>query len=482
MLKALTWTAIDRFGQQIVQLVIGILLARLLTPADYGLIGVLSIFVALSTVLIDGGFGQALIRKRTIDNKELSTIFILNLLISLILYLILFFSAPLIANFFAQPKLTLIARVLFTAIIFYALYFVQYVQIIRLLNYKFLALINFISILLSGCFAILMAINGYGVWAVVGQQVSFQFIRVILFPLFSHWTPIICFSKEVIKEHWGFSIRILGTSTLNVIFNYVYMVLIGRFYPLQQVGYYSQATKLGEIVNGATQQILQNGTFPLFSQIQNENERLVRVFRRLTKTISLVVFPMIAVLIAVAKPFIITLITEKWISAVILFQLLLIANFFTPQYTLNISILNSKGESNRTLRLEVIKKTLILLSILVSFSLGIVAMMIGFILASFSSYFISMQFIKKSLNHNIRHQLMDVIPLAIFGISLGVIISLLNIINMNPKILLCIQLICAFIIYLTIVRAFFSIEYFKTKTFVLSKIKKNKSLLKIRNK
>ena len=471
MLKALTWVSIDKFGQQLAQLFIGIILARLLTPHDYGLIGVLMIFIALSSVMIDGGFGQALIRKQDATPTDFSTIFYLNLSISVLLYIILFFSAPLIASFFSQPQLVKISRVLFLTILFYAIYFVQYVVLNKKLDFRTLALINISSVVISGTLGIVLAFNGYGVWALVWQQIASQLIRAILFPILVHWRPIRHFSFQVIKDFWNFSIHMLGSTSLNVIFNHIYTILLGRFYPFQQVGYYAQANKLNETVNTASQQILLSGTYPLLVQIQDDTERLTRIFRKLTKSVSLLVFPLTIVLISIAKPFILVLIKEQWLSSVILFQLLLAANIFGPLYSLNISVLNARGESKKTLRIELIKKALILISVGLCFQYGISRMLIGLIIATYLSYFISIVYIRKILDLKLRSQFSDILPNLALSILLGGITAVFAYLSISSNLLLVsIQITSAGIMYLLMVRFIYPEIFFNALNFIREKI------------
>ena len=470
MLKTLTWVSIDKFGQQLAQLFIGIILARLLTPHDYKLIGVLMIFIALSSVMIDGGFGQALIRKQDATPTDFSTIFYLNLSISGLLYIILFFSAPLIAIFFSEPELVKISRILFLTILFYAIYFVQYVVLNKKLDFRTLALINISSVVVSGTLGIVLAFNGYGVWALVWQQIVSQLMRAILFPILVHWRPIRHFSFQVIKDFWNFSIHMLGSTTLNVIFNHIYTILLGRFYPLQ-VGYYVQANKLNETVNAASQQILLSGTYPLLVQIQDDTERLTRIFRKLTTSLSLIVFPLTIVLIAIAKPFILVLIKEQWLSSVILFQLLLAASIFGPLYSLNISVLNARGESKRTLRIEFIKKTLILISLVFCFQYGINSMLIGLIIATYLSYFISIVYIRKILDLKLRSQFSDILPNLALSILLGGITAVFAYLSISSNLLLVtVQIAVAGIMYLLMVRFIYPEIFFNALNFIREKI------------
>ena len=343
MLGALKWTTINIVGAQAFQLIVGIILARILLPEEFGLVGVLFFFIGLSTVFIDGGFGQGLIRKKDATAKDFNTIFIFNLCISFTFYLILFFSAPLIAAFFKQPALIPLARVLFVSVIIFSFYFIQQVQLLKKLDYKAQAIINLLSIILSGIIAIFLAINNFGVWAIVYQQLAYHLIKAIAFPFFLKWKPRFEFSFSTISELWKFSVNLLGQIVLNVVFNNIYTILIGRFFNFQQVGYYNQANRYSETVNTATQNILSTGTFPVFAQIHDDQPRLLRIYRKLTSSVSLITFPLVIMLILVARPLLITLITTKWIESIALFQLLLLANLFTPAYTININILNARG-------------------------------------------------------------------------------------------------------------------------------------------
>ncbi|MHB9056434.1 MAG: lipopolysaccharide biosynthesis protein [Paludibacteraceae bacterium] len=452
MLDAFAWTTIDRFGQQIVQFVIGVILARILSPDDYGLIGMVAIFIAVSTVLVDGGFGQAIIKKQNASEKDFNTVFYFNIIASIVLYTILFFISPVISKFYNQPQLTSILRVLSLTALFYSIYFIQYVLLNKRMQFQSLALINIITVIVSGIVGIIMAYKGYGVWALVGQQISNQLIRSILFPVIVKWKPALLFSISVIKEFWSFSIPLLGTTLLNVLFNNIYVILLGKFYPKKKVGYYFQASKYSDTVNLTIQQILFSSTYPLLVQIQDDNERLIRIQSRLVKTISLIFFPLIAVLIVIAKPLFIVLITSKWIESIVLFQLLLIANLFTPIYSLNTSLLNAKGLTKQTFNLELVKKLLIVISIVICFSYGIKIMLLGYIIANFIAYFISSYYIRKHLNYKIREQLLNILPPLFIGIITGMFASIFGFLKMGNITLLIVQLTAALLFYSAVFR------------------------------
>lgn len=467
---ALKWTTIDKIGQQIMQFVIGVILARLLTPEEFGLIGVLLIFNALSTVLIDGGFGQALVRKQNATIADFSTIFYFNLFISLLLYCVLYMLSPYISAFFSQDELTKIGRVYFLSIIFYALYFIQYVIVIKEMQYKKMAVVNIVSVLISGIISIILAYNDWGVWTLVIQQLIFHFLRAVLFFYFVNWKPKLMFRFQTIRDFWKLSINLLGVISLNVIFNHIYTIIIGRFFPVKQVGYYNQANKLSETVNSGVLQILQNTIFPVFVQLQDQRERFVRIFRKMTSTISFLYFPLIVVLILVSEPLILILLSEKWSHSIGLFQLLLLSIFFSPLYSININSLNANGDSNLTFKLEIVKKILISLSIVGLFSFGIEIMLVGLIASNMISYFYSMAYIKKVFMHYFKQQFTDISQGFLISLVIGVIVFSLNYFVASLYLRFILQLISAALLFVVFFRHLQGEMYGRLKLFLLQKI------------
>ncbi len=471
-LGAIRWNSIDKLGQQIMQLIISVILARLLTAEEFGLIGVLLIFNALSTVLIDGGFGQALVRKQNATVADFSTIFYFNLSISILLYCVLYLLAPYIAVFFSQDQLTIIARFYFLSIIFYALYFIQYVIVVKEMHYKKMAVVNIVSVMFSGVISIILAYNNWGVWTLVIQQLVYHILRAVLFFYFVNWKPKLLFTIQTIKEFWKFSINLLGTISLNVVFNYIYIIIIGRFFPVKQVGYYNQANKLSETVNSGVLQVLQNTVFPVFVQIQDQKERFIRIFRKMTIMISFFYFPLIVVLIIVSEPLILILLSDRWTHSIVLFQLLLLSIFFNPFYSINVNSLNARGETGLTLKLEVVKKVLISLSIILLFSFGIKWMLVGLILSNLISYLYSMVYIKKVFMHFFKHQFSDISLGIIVALVIGVILFCQNYCFTSFHLRFVIQLVSATLIYLILFRLLQRELYDKFENFLKQKIKR----------
>lgn len=420
MLGALKWATVDRFAQQGIQFVIGIILARMLDPKDYGLMGMIIIFAQIAYVMVESGLGYALVRTTNITEEHKNTVFYSNCGISVILYTILWFTAPFIAEFFNQPSLVWIARVTFLAILFNALYLVPYNMLGRALDYKTLTKINFTATILSGLCGITMAYYQMGVWALVMQQTSYHFFRMVMFHIYSTWRPSILFSWDILKGYAGFSVNMLGTSLLTVLFNNIYTLLLGRYYPVKQVGYYTQGNKMSETVNFTFLAIL-SSAYNIMARIHEETERMVNVIRTFTKNVSNITIPLSVFLIVTARPLFFILFGEKWLSAVPYFQMMMAANMFTPLYQIKVHALNARGRSKSTFIIELVKRSIILISIVVSLWLnwGIMVMLLFYIGACWLAYLLSAVAIKKETNHYFRHQILDIMHGVMAGIIVG---------------------------------------------------------------
>ena len=470
MVNALTWTMVDRFGQQAIQLIIGLIFARLLSPSEFGLLGLVMVYAALSYVLVESGFTQALIRKQDADETDFNTVFYFNIFVSILLYFILYLTVPFIAEYFHQPQLIPIGRTVFLAIIFNALCLVPLTKLTKALDFKTIATINIISIIFSGSIGLTLAFMQLGVWALVAQQVLFNLFRAIAFQIFVKWRPQRIFSFNVIRGFWKFSLNLLGTSILNVLFNNLYVLLLGLYYPIKQVGYYTQANKLSDTFNFTFQSILTSSTYPLFAQIQNDDERFRRIFREIAKKTSIITFPIIIVIIAAAKPFIFVLLTEKFIPAVPYFQLLCLASLFAPLYTLNISALNSRGKSKVTFKIEIFKKITTLLSIIICFKFGFIVMLWGYVMACFLAFAFSTISLKKELKHYFKHQIIDFSTTILIGGFIAICAYSLSFIIQNNHVLLVTQIALSAILYLLSIKLFFNDLYNEVFQFVEKKV------------
>ena len=469
MVSALTWTMVDRFGQQIIQLIISLIFVRLLSPSEFGLLALVGVYVALSYVLVESGFTQALIRKQDANETDYNTVFYFNIFISFLLYLILFVTVPFIAKYFNQPLLIPIGRTVFLAIIFNAFCLVPMTKLTKRLDLKTIAKINIISIILSGSFGLIVAFMHYGVWALVTQQVLFNLFRAIAFQIFEKWKPQRIFSFSVIQNFWKFSLNLLGSQILNVLFNNLYLLLLGIYYPIKEVGYYTQANKLSETFNFTFQSILTSSTYPLFAKIQNDDDRFRRIFREISKKTSMITFPIIIVLIIAAKPFIFVLLTQKFLPAVPYFQLLCLASLFSPLYALNISALNSRGKSKITFRIEVFKKISIVLSVIICFKFGFIVMLWGYVTACIFSFLISTVYLKRDLNHFFKHQFLDFIGCILIGVASAFCAYILSSFISNNRVLLATQIITSAILYILSIKLFFNDFFNEISQFIIKK-------------
>ena len=471
---SIAWITIDRFGQQAIQFLIGLVMARLLLPSDFGIIGMIMKFVSLSSVLVESGFSNALIRKKDANELDYNTIYYFNILVSIVLYIVLFFTLPYIADFFKQNQLVPIGRVIFLSVFFNALCLVPSTMLIKNMDYKTLAKANIFSIILSGFGGVILAFLGYGVWALVVQQVTFNFFRMIAILTLLRWYPQKIFSLQVIQDFWKFSMNLLGTSMLNVIFNNIYMFILSRYYPLNKVGLYTQANKFNETFVSTFQTVLVGSTYPLFAQIHDDENRIKRIYREFAKKTSMITFPVMFTLIVAAKPIFFVLFSSKWLPAVPYFQLICFASIFSTLYSLNINILNACGLSKLTFKLEFLKKILITVSIILCFKYGILLMLSGYAISNFISYGISTIYLKQNFNHYLKHQFLDIAgPIAIAILTSAIVFGT-SFIFENFYLLLFAQAIVFLVIYILSIRFFYNDLYHSVINYIgiFLKIKK----------
>ncbi len=469
MIGTLAWTTIDRFGQQAIQFVIGIILARLLSPAEYTLIALVMIFVSLSNTLVDGGFGLALVRKQDANETDFNTVFYFNIFVSVLLYLVLYFSAPFIADFYNQPKLVEVGRVVFIAILINSIYLIPNIKLVRKLDFKSNTIVNISSVILSGITGIYIALKGMGVWALVAQQVSFQLSRAIIISYIVRWKPQLKFSISVLKNFFSYGVNLLGTTILNNIFSYLYVLVLGKFFAKQEVGLYYQANKLNDTTNYSFQVIL-SSTYNVFVKIQDDTERFLRVYRELMRRTSVIVFPLLMMLIAIADPMINVLLSAKWAASIPYFQLLCLASLFNPIYSLIISALNARGKSKNTFTIEIIKKIFIVISIFICLKFGIIALLIGFCVSNWLATLISVFAFKKEINHYWLNQLKDILPSLLIGIVIAGLTTLLSYFIQNLFLLLSLQLLISIAVYILMVKLILPDVYNNAFNFVKQQV------------
>ena len=408
--SAFVWNLFDRAGTQLISVVVGIALARTLGAAEYGLTGALAIFIALSQSLADSGFSAALVRKQQVDETDYNTVFYYNLFISVTMYVAGYFAAPGIADFFGEPILTPISRILFIVFIFNALCLIQNAKMVKEIDFRKVASINMTAIVASGIIALAMAYTGYGVWALVAQLVVQSFVKMVMQWIWGGWRPQLLFSWKSFRELFAFGSNIMLANVLNVLFLNIYSAIIGRLYNSRDLGYYSQANKWSDMGVSTLYGVIQNSTYTLFSAIQNDAERLMRSYRKTMKLTAFITFPTLLTLALTSRPFILILLGEKWATSIPMFSLLVIAGIFTVLTTVNGNYIRIEGTSRLILRLEIFKVSLFSIVLLFTWHLPILQLLWGMVFTRAVVYIVSIVCIGRRVGYTWKMQLLDILP------------------------------------------------------------------------
>ncbi len=413
-IKGALWNFAGNAGQQVARFAIGIVLARILSPGEYGIIGMVAIFISVGDTLVDSGFSQSLIRKKDVSPSDYSTVFIINILIASLIFLLLWASSGWISGFFKQPILKNIIIVLAIGIIIRSFTIVQTTRFTKELNFRVLTKINIFSMLISAIAAIPMALSGYGVWSLVGLQVSRDMAYTIIILILGRWHPKINFNRSSAKDLFRFGSRILGVGLLDNFFLNINHLLIGKLFTSEDLGFYSRATGYRDIISRNMLAVINTVSFPAFNALSNKlNDELgsdERFRSNYKKSIELAVFlsaPLFILLFFIAEPFIILLITEKWLPAVPFLKVLCLGGIFYPVYGLQVSILKAKGEANKYLYISIIHKVLIVVSIIIGIQYGVMGLVIGQVIAMFCLFLAGTFFIWSVIRLNIFNQVTD---------------------------------------------------------------------------
>jgi O-antigen/teichoic acid export membrane protein len=402
------WSFLEKFGSQLILLISQIILARLLEPEDFGLIGMLAIFIGVSQAFIDSGFDNALIQKKDVNQTDYSTVFYFNIAIGFLLYILLFVAAPYIADFFRQPLLVNLTRVVCIILAVNSFGLIQLVKFKIEMNFRAIAQVVVIANFLSAFVGIGMALLGYGVWALAGQIMGIYFFRTVLFWVKSSWRPSLVFSVESFKQMFRFGSKLLLSGIISQTFENIYLMVIGRMFSATALGFYSQAKKLQQVPVTTLAQVVGNVTYPAFSKIQDDNEKLKQGFRKLIKLLVFVNFPLMLGLAVIAKPLLVLVLGEKWLPSVPYFQLLCIAGMIYTLHASNLNILKVKGRSDLFLSLEIAKKLIVVVAIIIGLNWGIMGLVVGQICTSFVNFFINAFFTGKLISYSIPNQLKDI--------------------------------------------------------------------------
>jgi O-antigen/teichoic acid export membrane protein len=416
---ALLWSFLEAIALRGVQFVVGIVLARLLFPEQFGLIGMLTIFMAVIRAFLDSGFGAALIQKREVTQTDICSIFYFNIVVGIVAAGLLCLAAPWIAAFYKQPVLTPLTRALSLTIVINSFGMIQSTILTKEINFKTKTKVSVIAGVLSGVAGIALAALGFGVWSLVVQQVTASLFTTVGLWSFSPWRPALVFSFDALRGMFGFGSRLLVSSVLNQIFENVYFVVIGKLFSPADLGFFTRAKTLNDLPSQTLSQMVGRVTFPVFSTIQDDRERLKRGLKRAMTTLVLVNFPMMIGLAIIARPLVLMLLTEKWAPSITYLQLLCVAGLLFPLHLMNLNMLQALGRSDLFLRLEIIKKVMITINIAVTWRWGISAIIYGMIVTSLIAYYLNSYYNGALISYPIREQALDLFPYLIVSLLMG---------------------------------------------------------------
>jgi O-antigen/teichoic acid export membrane protein len=402
------WAFLERFGTQTLQMVIFIVLARILAPEAFGLIGMLAVFIAVSQSLTDSGFGQALIQKKDTDEIDYSSVFYINLVVSSFVYLLLYVSAPYIASFYNEPMLVDLVRVLSLRFIISAFSMVQIAKLTKEVRFKELMVAKLPSTLLGGVAGITAAMKGFGVWSLVIQQLTDVTAYSLQVWIQSKWIPKWLFDWKRVKSLFDFGSKMMIEGVLSAIYRNIYELMIGRFFSTAEVGFYTQANKLKQVPVQNVSSTLGRVTFPILAEIQNDNVRLKSAYKKVVRQIFLIISPIMVAGIVLAEPLFRMVLTEKWLPAVPYFQWLCVSGLFYPVNAYNLNILKVKGRSDLFLYLGLVKKGIAILGILIFVQFSVLALVIYRAFHSIIAYYINSYYSGKFIDYGVWEQVRDI--------------------------------------------------------------------------
>lgn len=470
--KGMGWSALENMTRLGVTFVVSIVLARLLSPEEYGLIGILTIFIAIFNAIVDSGFTNALIRKQDATDTDYSTVFYTNLVLSVVLAAVLFFFAKPISVFFERPELVSLTQVMSSIVILNALSIVQRVRTTKAIDFKTQTKITFISSIGSGVIGIAMAYMGYGVWALVGQQVTNQLLTTLFFWIYNKWMPKLVFSWPSFKEMWAFGSNLLVSKLLDTGWQEIYQVVIGKCYSPTTLGLYTRAKQFADLCSSNLTSVVQRVSYPVLSSIQDDRVRLKVAYQRVIKTTMLPTFALMLGMAACAEPMIYVLIGEQWLQCVPMLQIICIYGMLYPLHALNLNMLQVQGRSDLFLKLEIIKKIIAVGPLLLGIFVGIYWMLAGTFFTGIISYYLNAYYSGTFLDYSIKEQVEDILPSFGLAVVMAVPVYVMSFMPLNPFILLPLQIVTGTVITFAICEVTKLPEYMELKGIVNHLMKK----------
>lgn len=456
-IKGMVWSFLDTVGSRLIQLSMQLFLARLLLPYDYGVIGIVTIFIMLSQVLTDSGFTNALIREKDASQEDYSTVFFYNLGVAVTLYSILFFAANYIGLFFELPELAGVLRVYGLIIVVEAIGIVQKIILTKKLAFNVQMKINLSSSVVSGSIAIGFALLGYGVWSLVIKMLLFQFFQTLLYCYVNKWRPSVKFTVSSFKRLFNFGWKILASNIVAVLYENIYILIIGRGFSTASLGFYTNSRKISDAASIPIALSVEKVSYPVLSKFQDDDERLKEGFRRVFRASVFIAFPVMLGLAVTAPPLFRLLLGAQWVPAIPYFQVLCFSALFISLHTINLNILQVKGRSDLFLKVNLFEKGIgfLIIGCVLLLNLGINGLLWGLVLSNFFTYFINASYSKKLIGYSIIEQIKDIRLISmIAGIMAVVTYSLNFIITQNDWFLFLSQITVSFLIYFSLSHIF----------------------------
>ncbi|MDY0385790.1 MAG: lipopolysaccharide biosynthesis protein [Methanolobus sp.] len=468
------WKFAEQLSKRGIGIVITLLLARFLAPDDYGLVAMMAVFLAIADSIMDLGFNQALIRKKDATDSDFSTAFYTNLALGGLSYLLLFMSAPFIAMFYEEPRLITLVRVVGVVILINSFQIVQSTILSRNLNFKAQLKVAVPATIISGLFAVIIAYSGFGVWALIAQMIISSLVSTFLLWSMDIWRPTFVFNKESLVEMFGFGSKLFLSGILNTFFKNIYVIVIAKIFTATIAGHYFFASKVRDLILNQLVNSIQTVTYPALATLQEDDIRLKAGYRKIIQVTTFGLFPVMAIIAALAESFFTVFLNEQWLPAVPYLQLMCISAVMQPLHTINLNILKVKGRSDLFLYLEIIKKLILMAILLVSIQFGVIGILIGQIISSVLSYLPNSYYSGQLINYPAREQIRDFAPGLLLSGFIGIMTYYAEKISTLPALIELVFFgISAFSIYL-MASYIFKLEALKfTKQLVNDKLKRN---------
>ncbi|NMA64917.1 MAG: lipopolysaccharide biosynthesis protein [Clostridiaceae bacterium] len=448
VISALFWKLMERGGTQGIQFIVQIILARLLLPEDYGTIALIVVFINIANLFVNSGFTTALIQKKDADETDFNSVFYMSSFIAIMLYIILFFTAPIIAGFYEDPLLVPVLRVLSIMILVGVYTSIQNTIVSKKLQFKKSFISSILSGVLSGSVGIVMAYLNFGVWALVAQQLLSQVMFTVTMLLIVKWKPKFLYSSKRVKKLFSYSWKLLVSNIIDTLDSNLSSLIIGKISNSTMLGFYSRGASfpslIVENINGSIQSVM----LPALSSQQDDINKVKNMVRRSITTSSFLIFPMMVGLAVVAKPLVIVILTEKWLDAVPFLQIFCLVYAFWPIHTANLQAINALGRSDIFLKLEIIKKIIGISILLISIRYGVYAIALSSTFSGIVSLFINTYPNKKLLDYGIKEQMLDILPSMIIALLMGVIVYSISFFNLSVWLTLIMQILSGIVIYM----------------------------------